>query len=152
MTIDGVLDEESWNIAEPVTGFLQYEPVEGAIPSRKTEVKILFGEENLYIGAVMYDNPSEIERAMGRRDEYNRADWFMVSLDSYFNRRVGYTFAVSAAGVQMDGQRSGSGGPGSPGGGGPNLPRGLDNSWDAIWQSEVNVTDDGWTVEIRILL
>lgn len=150
VTIDGVLDEESWNIAEPVTGFLQYEPVEGAIPSRKTEVKILFGEENLYIGAVMYDNPSEIERAMGRRDEYNRADWFMVSLDSYFNRRVGYTFAVSAAGVQMDGQRSGSGGPGGPGGGGPNLPRGLDNSWDAIWQSEVRITDFGWTAEIRI--
>jgi hypothetical protein len=145
VTIDGILDEESWNIAEPVTGFLQYEPVEGDLPSQKTEVKMLFGEAALYIGAVMYDNPSEIEQAMGRRDEYNRADWFMVSIDSYFNRRMGYTFAVSAAGVQMDGQRSGGGG--GPGGGGP---RGLDNSWDAIWHSEVRVTDFGWTAEIRI--
>jgi hypothetical protein len=148
VTIDGVLDEELWAQAEPVTGFIQYEPVEGAIPSQKTEVKMLFGEAALYIGAVMYDNPSEIERAMGKRDEYNRADWFMVSLDSYFNRRMGYTFAVSAAGVQMDGQRSIGGGPGGPGGGGG--PRGLDNSWDAIWFSEVSITDEGWIVEIRI--
>ncbi|MFP4366552.1 MAG: DUF5916 domain-containing protein [Bacteroidales bacterium] len=145
VTVDGILEEESWNTAEPVTGLLQYEPVEGDPPSKKTEVKMLFGEENLYIGAVMFDNPSEIENAMGRRDEYNRADWFMVSLDSYFNRRVGYTFAVSAAGVQMDGQRSSDGG--GPGSGGP---RGLDNSWDAIWHSVVRITDDGWIAEIRI--
>jgi hypothetical protein len=154
ITIDGILNELDWQKAEPVSGFLQLEPTEGSSSAKSSEVRVLFGENSMYIGATLGDNPEEIERALGRRDEYNRADWFIVSVDSYFNRRNAYTFGVSAAGVQLDGQRTGTDimGDGQEGEGSsaPELPPGLDISWDAIWNSSVNVTSEGWVVEMRI--
>lgn len=149
--IDGLLDEDVWNQADPITGFYQFEPDEGEASSQRSEVWVLYGEGNVYIGAMLYDeNPQGIERALGRRDEYNRADWFLVSIDSYFNRRNAYTFGVNAAGVQFDALRSSEGGGGGPGGGGGTTPPGMDPSWDAIWESAVRVNDEGWIVEIRI--
>lgn len=152
MDIDGFLDEDIWNQAEPITGFYQFEPDEGENSSQRSEVWVLYGEGNVYIGAMLYDeNPSGIERTLGRRDEYNRADWFLVSIDSYFNRRNAYTFGVNAAGVQFDALRSSDGGgPGPGGGGGSPVPPGMDPSWDAIWDSAVRVNDQGWSVEMRI--
>jgi hypothetical protein len=142
--IDGILDEAAWSEAETVTDFLQYSPYEGAASTQMSEVRILYGEGSIYIGAMLYDdNPDGIEQALGRRDDYNRADWFLVSIDSYFNRQNAYTFGVNAAGIQYDAIRT------SGGGGGPGLS-GMDTSWDAIWYSEVRVTNEGWIVEMEI--
>ena len=112
--IDGHLDEEAWNQAEIVTGFRQLTPNEGAPATHQTEVRILYGEGGIYVGAMLYDdNPSLIEQTLGRRDDFNRADWFVVSFDSYYNRQNAFTFGVNAAGIQYDGIR-GSGGGGVP--------------------------------------
>ncbi len=149
VTIDGNLNEASWQQSPVVTDFIQFEPEEGKASSRKTEVRILFGKDDLYIGATMYDSQENIENNLGRRDEYNRADWFMVSIDSYFNRKTAYTFAVNAAGVQLDGQQDDNKKL-STVDVNPLLPAGLDASWNAIWFSEVRITDKGWIAEIRI--
>lgn len=147
--VDGYLNEASWQQAPVITGFTQFEPDEGKPSIRKTEVRILFGKDDLYIGAKMYDDKENIERNLGRRDEYNRADWIMVSIDSYFNRKTAYTFAVNAAGVQLDGQQDDNKKL-SVNDANPLLPAGLDPSWDAIWFSDVALADDGWIAEIRI--
>lgn len=149
LTIDGFLDEAEWQLVPAVTGFIQYEPEEGAPSARRTEVRVLFGKNDLYIGAKMHDDPKNIEQNLGRRDEYNRADWFMVSIDSYYNQKTAYTFAVNAAGVQFDGQQDDNKKLVSFNMN-PLIPMGLDPSWDAIWFSEVKLGDDGWTAEIRI--
>lgn len=144
VTIDGRLDEAAWEEAEVVSAFRQFDPQEGAPASQQTEVQVLYGPNSLYIGARLYDDqPTLIERTLGRRDELNRADWFLVSIDSYFDRRTAYVFGINAAGVQYDAIRAGGGG-----GGGP-LP-GADPSWDAIWYASVRVMPDGWSVEMRI--
>jgi hypothetical protein len=151
ITVDGRLDEAVWAEADEATGFRQFEPSEGAAASQPTQVRVLYGASGLYVGATMRDSePGAIEAALGRRDEFNRADWFLVSLDAYLDRRTAYTFGVNAAGVQYDAvQSDGGGGPGGPGGGGPGLP-GQDASWDAIWTSHVRTTADGWVAEIEI--
>lgn len=151
VTIDGRLDEKAWQEAEAVSGFRQFEPDEGAAASQETEVRMLYGAGSLYVAAVLFDtNPAGIEQVLARRDEYNRADWFLVSVDSYFNRRSAYTFGVNAAGVQLDAlQTAAGGGPGGGEDGGP-LPPGMDVSWDAVWHVDVRVTDRGWMVEMRI--
>lgn len=137
--IDGRLDEGAWEQADKATGFLQFTPDEGAPSSQQSEVKILYGEGSIYIAAELYDeNPENIERALARRDDYNRADWFLVSIDSYFDRQNAYAFGVNAAGTQYDAIQTGGG------------FRGMDTSWDAIWYSEVSITNDGWIVEIEI--
>jgi len=150
LVVDGHLDEAVWKRADVATGFLQFEPTEGPPSSQRTEVRVLYGNGSIYVGAVLFDDdPAGIERALGRRDEYNRADWFIASFDSYLDRRTAYMFGVNAAGVQYDAIRTsgGGGGPGGPAGDG--IP-GADPSWDAIWHSEVRLTPQGWTIEIRI--
>ena len=151
INIDGRLDDEAWAAAEPAIGFRQFEPNEGAPATYRTEVRILYGENSLYVGATMFDDDVEaIEQALGRRDELNRADWFILALDSYFDRRTANVFAVNAAGVQFDGlMEPQSGGPGGgPDGGGPN--EGYDESWDAVWYSDVSVNSEGWFAELRV--
>lgn len=147
MTIDGVLDEAVWQDADVIEYFTQREPAEGSRATRNTEVRILFGADNVYVAAIMYDTPDEIENNLGRRDEYNRADWFLISFDSYFNRRTAYTFAVNAAGVQLDGQQGRI--PTTTTSGVTRI-EGLDTSWDAIWFSAVHITNEGWQAELRI--
>lgn len=145
--IDGILDEEEWEGAEIATDFMQFSPNEGAPATQQTEVRILYGDGGIYVGAILYDeNPSLILQTLGRRDDFNRADWFVVSFDSYYNRQNAYTFGVNAAGIQYDGIRGSGGG---PGGGGPGIS-GVDESWDAVWYSEVSVTNEGWIVEMQI--
>ncbi|MDZ7717679.1 MAG: DUF5916 domain-containing protein [Balneolaceae bacterium] len=145
VSIDGRLDEEAWNQAEIATDFRQFSPDEGEVSTQNTEVRILYGDGGIYVGAMLHDdNPSEIERALGRRDDYNRADWFIVSFDSRYNRQNAFTFGINAAGIQYDGIRSSGGF-----GGGPGIP-GVDESWDAVWYSDVSVTNEGWIVEMQI--
>ena len=135
ISIDGVLNEQDWAVAPFATGFLQYEPTEGAAPSQRTEVRVLYGNSSIYIGAHLFDTePDKIWRTLGRRDDQNKADWFFVSIDSYLNRKSAYTFGVNAAGVQRDGVTT----------------REMNSSWDAVWDSAVRVTADGWIVEMRI--
>ena len=142
LSVDGRLDEAPWSQAEAISGFLQAEPEEGAPPSQKTEVRVLYGPGAVYIGATLFDEEAaHIQQTLGRRDDLNRADWFIVSIDSYFDQKTAYVFGVNAAGVQFDAIRTGSGGgPGS----------GMDESWDAIWASSTRVGAGGWALEMRI--
>lgn len=147
ITLDGILDEESWSHAEAVSAFTQFQPVAGDPATQRTKVQVLYGNENLYIGATLYDeDPSAVEAVLGRRDEYNRADWFLVSIDSYFDKKTAYTFGVNAAGVQLDAIQTSSR---RSGGSSADGPAG-DFSWDAIWYSSQRVTHEGWVVELRI--
>jgi len=144
IVIDGHLDEADWQSASVATGFQQFEPNEGGAPSQRTEVRVLFGETALYIGAILYDDePDQILQTLGRRDELSQSEWFVVAIDSYFDRKTAYNFAISAAGVQADGILTS--GFFSREGGFP-----FDTSWDAIWYPAVRITSEGWTVEMRI--
>ncbi len=156
ISVDGHLDDEPWSPAEPATGFVQFEPVEGDPAAMQTYVRVLYDNEYLYIGAELNDDdPDSILESLGRRDDYNLADWFLVSIDSKLDRRTAFVFGVNAAGVQFDALRDDLGGGGGvPGGGGGGFnstaPQGTDPSWDAIWDSAVRTTSTGWLVEMRI--
>lgn len=75
--IDGRLDEPAWRNAPPITTFLQREPIEGAPPEERIEVRVLYDQGSIYIGAVLYErDPSRIRTQLVRRDQqssYNRA-------------------------------------------------------------------------------
>ena len=146
ISVDGFLDEAVWGSASVATDFLQYEPEEGSPATQRTEVKVLYGSSALYIGVMLHDEePDKIRTLLGRRDQFNQADWFIASIDSYFDRKTAYNFAVSASGVQADGIYTGRFFGGGGGGGFD-----FDESWDAVWHSEVRITPDGWVVEMRI--
>lgn len=136
--IDGKLKEPAWMNAEPATGFIQYNPYNGAKPSFQTTVKILYDHTALYVGAMMYDpSPDSIFRELGLRDsDHLNADFFSADFAPYNDGLNAFSFMVTASGVQIDSKISESDED--------------DNTWDAVWESTVDIFDSGWMVEIRI--
>src|SRR5689334_9658575 len=83
--IDGLLDDEVWKNAESVSDFVQKEPVEGGKPSQKTEVKVVYDNYAVYVGAMLYDtSPDSILHELGNRDDEElNADYFRFVIDPY---------------------------------------------------------------------
>jgi len=130
--IDGAGLEASWLNANIATDFLELNPTEGNKPRFKTDVKVLFDDNNIYILGYCYDDhPDSILTQLGERDDRLNADLFTVSFDTYNKKLDAFTFSVSASGVQSDSRVS-------------------DDAFNAVWESAVQIVDDGWVVEIKI--
>lgn len=138
ITIDAKLDEEPWQTADIATDFVMVEPDNGILESgeRKSIVKIVYNNDAIYVGAVLYDNPKNIKRELTTRDDFATADHFGITLNGFNDGQQDFRFLVSAAGVQQDCVYTEAGGE--------------DFSWNAIWDSHVEITDFGWVVEMKI--
>jgi len=135
--IDGRLDDDVWGLAEVVTDFLQREPVEAGVPSQRTEVRILFDEDNLYLGFVMYDNPDHVVASDLRRDSrLETDDSIAVLFDTFHDHRNGFLFRVNPLGTKYDATLQGE--------------RNLNSQWDERWEAAASITPDGWEVEMLI--
>lgn len=137
---DGRLDEEFWSRIEPATGFLQQEPDEGAPATERTEVRIAYDSEYLYMGVMLYDSdPSGIKATQLRRDTRLVADErFTWIIDTYNDQRSAYFMEVNPNALRTDGLlTTGQGG-------------GINLNWDGIWDARAHIGDFGWSVEIRI--
>ncbi|MFC2104433.1 DUF5916 domain-containing protein [Bacteroidota bacterium] len=136
--IDGVLDDKAWENAPIAKDFFQYEPYNGNEPSQPTEVKIVYDDVAIYVGATLFDsNPDSILRELSVRDAFDgaNADLFAVGINTFNDGINAVTLMVSASGVQSDAKNTGNED---------------DENWDAVWESAVKITDDGWNVEIKI--
>ena len=104
VVLDGRVDESVWQRAQPATDFIQQDPDLGAPATERTEVRIVFDGERLYMAVICYD--SEPERLLGyqrRRDEPLLADdRFMWTIDTYLNSRGGYYFEINPSGLMGD--------------------------------------------------
>jgi len=144
--IDGFIDEPVWDASNIAGDFIQYSPYGGQPSKLRTEVRLLFDDEAVYIAAALYDNsPDSIYRHLGQRDNDHdlNADFFYVDISTFNDGLNGETFKVSASGVQSDMKAR------SSEAGGREWGRG-DKSWDAVWYSSVRITDSGWVAEIKI--
>ena len=133
VAIDGRLDEAAWSAAQPVTDFVQYEPREMEPATQRTEVRFLFDEEALYVGARMYDSlgAEGVATRLVRRDGQYDSDHFMLILDTYHDHLGSAQFTVNPSGVKGDNLNG-------------------DDSWDPVWQTSAQIDSLGWTAELRI--
>lgn len=133
MKIDGWLDEPGWSGAPVATHFTQTDPIDGAAPGERTEVRIAFDADAVYVGARMYERGGVSTRLGGRDAGLADSDWFTIVFDSYHDHQGGFSFSVNPSGVKRDAANG-------------------DGSWNPVW--DVGVTTDrlGWTVEMRIPL
>ncbi len=139
--VDGRLDDAAWANAEVATDFVQTTPNPRAPASQRTEVRVLYDDGALYVGARMHDDrPDSIAGALARRDPTGRvySDWFDVLVDSYHDRRTGFRFGVNPRGVRRDVYHSND--------------ANEDASWDPVWEVATSVDSAGWTAEFRIPL
>ena len=137
--IDGVLNDPIWNNLPVASNFYSFEPINGTPEPNnlKTEVKVLYDNNAIYIAATLFDNdPSKILQEIRERDEFGTSDLFGVFINGYNDGQQDFRFYVTAANGQADCNFTSQ--------------DGEDFSWNAIWDSAIKITPFGWTVEIKI--
>lgn len=159
--IDGRVNEAVWGTVPPHATFTQQDPVEGAPASEKTEVRILVGKGNVYVGIIAFDSdPSKIIVSQSRRDaSLAETDSIVMVLDTFNDSQNAFVFGTNPLGIEYDGQvaREGqSSGVSFAGGGGAGTQRGVISAfnlnWDGDWMVRAQITERGWEAEMAIPL
>ena len=160
--IDGRLDDAAWGQAAPMTGFIQREPSDGQPASERTEVRVVFDDEALYVGVWAFDSrPTEIVPGERIRDyQVGESDNVILIFDTYKDEQNGFVFGTTPAGIEYDGQvaNEGQGGGRFGGGGGGGGQRrfqsgaggGFNKNWDGSWTVATSLDGEGWYAEFRI--
>lgn len=124
--IDGHLDDDCWQVIQPVSGFIQYDPVNGAPATEETYVWAAYDDNYIYFAFLMKDSqPDKIWAELTPRNEFENNDSIMVMLDTYNDRRTSINFTLNPKGVQK-------------------------NSVETIWKSGAKIREDGWSAEMAI--
>ena len=141
LTMDGTLDEPAWQTAPAVTDFWQFEPDEGIYVSEPTEVRFLYDDDAIYVGAWLWDRDGVMPTRLSRRDVSTPdTELFAVHLDTHHDHRTSYNFRVNPSGSKND--RLESGGVGGGAGGDP--------SFNPVWEVKTSMDGRAWYAEIRI--
>lgn len=134
--INGVLDDSCWLNIIPAKDFIQRDLHPGLPSEQKTEVRIVYDDEAVYIAARMFDSsPDSILHELSTRDNEANADLFGIFLDTYNDDINAFGFFVTAAGTQIDARYS---------------ENGQDFDWNAVWISAVKIDQVGWVAEFKI--
>src|SRR6266550_4252880 len=158
-TIDGNLDEPVWRTAARLTGFSQYQPVDGRPADEPTEVLVWYAPDAIYFGIRAREIHGNVVRAThANRDNIDSEDQIQILLDTDNARQIAFLFGVNPYGVQQDGTRSaqfagGAGGPQATGGGFRNvnpLEGSVDLNPDYFFESKGRLVESGYEVEVRI--
>jgi hypothetical protein len=135
--INGILDDESWLAGDWIDDFTQNEPYNGSPASQRTEFKVLFDDNNLYVAIKAYDtSPDSIINRLTRRDQAD-GDLVGIFVDSFHDLRTSFLFGVSSAGVKYDQMYTNDG-------------QNQDASWDPNWWVKTSINDEGWIAEMKI--
>ena len=137
ITLDGRLDEPEWKLASPVGDFFQRVPTNGMPSGERTEVRVLYDDDNLYFGVMCYDSqPARIVVKELKRDfDLNGTDMIQLVIDSLHDGLGGYSLSVNPAGARRDNHLGLNGG-------GVN--------WDAVWDVGTRRTEEGWIAEYQV--
>ena len=136
--IDGLMDEKAWQDTEVAQNFFMVLPMDTSLAKVKTEVRMTYDENNLFISAVCFNGlDGEYMVESLRRDfAFQKNDNFIVFIEPFNDLTNGFAFGANAVGAQWDGQMSNGGS--------------VDLSWDNKWTSEVKKYADKWVFEAAI--
>lgn len=137
--IDGKLSEKDWEIAAPLSGFKQKDPIEGLDASEETKVFFLYDDDNLYIGARMHHvNPEDIQAFVTRRDKAGNSEKIVISLDTFLDNKTAFSFVLNAVSVRTDYYHS------------SDNEYDRDYSYNPVWIGKASIDSTGWSAEIEI--
>lgn len=138
VNLDGYLNDSVWQTAIPITDFQQQEPVPGNTPSLKTEVKILYDDENIYLGIMCYDDEPEkiIAREMRWDGFISADDNIKIIFDTFDDNRSAYWFGTNPLGAQDDALLTGF------------EMKDFNEDWNGVWEVECQILENGWSAEL----
>ncbi len=136
--IDGRLDEPAWQRARPATDFVQWQPFTGSASTERSEVYVLYDDDNLYFGFVSFDSQPDRMRVNDLREDFNfnGTDSIGIIIDSLNDNRSGFLFGTNPAGAKRDSQASND--------------SSFNNDWDGVWDVRVIRDDRGFVAEFVI--
>lgn len=135
--LDGLLDENSWKTAEVAKNFFLNRPYDSSFAKLQTEVRVLFDDNFIYVGAICYEPRDIYTVASLKRDfEGGTSDVFTTTFDTFKDKLNAFQFAVNPYGVQREGLIFNG--------------EEASNFWDNKWYSQVKNYDDYWVVEMAI--
>ena len=134
--IDGLLDEECWKSALPAGEFIMDTPTPGIPLTQKTEVRVLYHDDALFIGFMCYDSsPDSILKELCGRDKNCNTDYAGVVFSCYRDGMNGFAFYSTPNGEQYDARIDNTGD---------------DATWNAVWYSKARIIENGWSLELKI--
>lgn len=140
IAVDGKLDEPLWQQAKSLTLDIVTRPFENTKSPVNTTVYIFEDGQTLYVGFIAQDPDIDAISAFYRdRDRVWDDDLVGIKLDPFYNQRLAYQFFVNPLGVQLDAIEN-------------EMTGSESDSWNAIWESAGQITDDGYVVEMAIPL
>ena len=140
ITLDGVLDEADWALADSTRDiFYQSIPNQGAPASERTVVRVLYDDDRLYIGATMYDSRPGALVSAGMEQDFatQDSDIFGFALDTWLDRQNAFLFAVNPAGAVFDAQAF-------------NDQQSVNRAWEGEIEVSTSITDVGWVAEVAV--
>ena len=136
INIDGVMNEPVWLTAPVAGNFTEISPGDNIKPPAKTEVKVLYDDDNLYFGFICYDsNISALKANLCDRDKIWSDDYVGVMLDTYGDNKLAYEMFCNPYGIQGDATWT---------------PTDENDSYDLIFTSEAKIYKDRWILEIAV--
>ena len=137
----GFVDNDFWNNITPVSGLIQVEPYFNQSPSYKTDIKLCYNENYIFVLVDLFQDQSSISYKKGEYDDFSgtfdsNSDYFIIEIDSYHDHETGYSFAVNSSGVQADYIIYND--------------EFIDDDWNADWYTDVVNTSYGWQIKYKI--
>ena len=134
--IDGRLDDAVWQIAPATDAFMQQSPFDGNKPSERTQLRVLYDDDAIYVAFDCDQVNTPIVEKLTRRDRDSESEWVWILIDSRNEGKSAYMFAVNVSGTIADGQI-------------------IDQNtysweWDENWEGKAVHRPGGWSAEIRL--
>lgn len=141
IAVDGVLDEPEWAQAPVAGNFTTTLPRPGFLPTELTEVRVMYDDTYVYVGAIMFDSEPEKLTSPSLEQDFQThdADMFMVVFDTYHDKQNGFMWGLNPAGALFDAQAF-------------NDSRDINRAWEGVVHSATKISEDRWVAELAIPL
>lgn len=141
LVIDARLDEPEWQLAEPLTDFVQQLPETGQLARFRTVARVLYDSSHVYIAAENFDPEPRRAITVGLERDFvsTNSDIFAVAFDTFLDRRNSFLFIVNPHGAVRDEQTF-------------NDSRNVVEAWEGVIDLKTAFTDSSWVMELRIPL
>ncbi|MBK9015316.1 MAG: carbohydrate binding family 9 domain-containing protein [Saprospiraceae bacterium] len=138
INVDGNADDPAWQQAELATDFYQMLPMDTGRAEVRTEVRMLYDDQNLYLLAINFDlaKGDWMVESLRRDFNFGKNDNFIIALDPFDDQTNGFSFGANAMGAPWDGLMYEGGK--------------VDLSWENKWQSAVQAADNQWVFEMAV--
>ena len=137
IVVDGYLNEPAWELAVPAGDFVQKLPFPGRPSAERTEVRLLYDADNLYIGVIAFDSEPATIAVNDLELDFNfrGSDNIQIAFDSLYDHRSAFSFRTNAAGARADVQI---------------IDGAMNHSWDAVWDVRTSINAEGWIAEFVV--